>query len=124
MTRATGGYPIYAYEFNDPNSYGFTGVKGAVHTSELPYLFPNWNNVAPPTGKGLVPASQALSSTMLGYWRNFVTNGNPNGTGLPNWPAYKLDTDVLQLAPSAVEIGTDVGAEHKCAFWNSLGRSL
>jgi para-nitrobenzyl esterase len=123
LTRATSGYPVYAYEFNDPNAYGFTGVKGPVHTSELPYLFPNWNNVAPPGGKGLASASQALSATMLGYWRNFVTNGDPNGPGLPNWPAFKLDTDVLQLTPGAVEVGTDVGAEHKCPFWNSLGRS-
>ena len=123
LTRATSGYAVYAYEFNDPNAYGFTGVKGPVHTSELPYLFPNWNNVAPPSGKGLAPASQALSATMLAYWRNFVTNGDPNGPGLPNWPAFKLDTDVLQLVPGAVEVGTDVGTEHKCPFWNSLGRS-
>ena len=124
LTRATGGYPIYAYEFNDPNAYAFTGVKGPVHTAELPYLFANWNNVAPPAGKGLAAASQTLSTTMLGYWRNFVTNGNPNGPGLPDWPAYKLDTDVLQLAPNAIQTGTDVGTEHKCPFWNSLGRSL
>jgi len=124
LTRATSGYPVYAYEFADPNSYGFTGAPGPVHTAELPYLFPNWNNVAPPAGKGLAPASVALSKTMLSYWTNFVKTGDPNGPGLPIWPPYHLDSDVLQLVPNAVSAGVDVGAEHKCAFWNSLGRSL
>lgn len=123
LTRASGGYPPYAYEFDDPNAYSFTGVAGPVHTAELPYLFANWNNVAPPSGKGVAPASQDLSATMLAYWTNFVKKGDPNGPGLPDWPAYNLTTDVLQLAPGNVTTGTDVGAEHKCAFWNSLGRS-
>lgn len=124
LTRASGGDPIYAYEFNDPGGYSFNGVPGAVHTADLPYLFQNWNNVAPPAGKGLTQASQTLSTTMIGYWTNFVKNGDPNGPGLPTWPAFHLDTDVIQLAPRAVATGIDVGAEHKCPFWNSLGRSL
>ncbi len=124
LTRASGGYPIYAYEFNDPGAYAFTGAPGAVHTAELPYLFQNWNNVAPPAGQGLTPASQTLSTTMIGYWTNFIKNGDPNGPGLPTWPPFRLDTDVIQLAPRAVATGIDVGAEHQCPFWNSLGRSL
>jgi para-nitrobenzyl esterase len=124
LTRATGGGPIYAYELNDPNGYGFTGARGPVHTADLPYLFQNWNNVAPPSGKGLAPASQSLSTAMIAYWANFVRTGDPNGPGLAQWPYFRLDTDVLQLAPNAIATGTDVGAEHKCPFWNSLGRSL
>jgi para-nitrobenzyl esterase len=98
-------------------------VKGPVHTAELPYLFPGRSNGAG-TGNQLAPASQPLSATMLAYWRNFVVNGNPNGPGLPEWPAYNLTTDIIQLAPNAVATGTDVSVEHHCPFWNSLGRSL
>ena len=25
---------------------------------------------------------------MMGYWVNFATRGDPNGAGLPAWPAY------------------------------------
>jgi para-nitrobenzyl esterase len=98
-------------------------IRGPVHTAELPYLFTNPSGVAPPGG-ALPPESQALSATMLSYWTNFIKNGNPNGKGLPDWPAYNLTTDILQLAPNAVATGIDVSAEHKCPFWNSLGRSL
>jgi para-nitrobenzyl esterase len=120
LARATGGYRPYAYEFNDPNAYASNGVRGPVHTAEIPYLFPNKVDA---TGKGLPPESQSLSKTMLAYWTNFVKTGDPNGPGLPNWPAFNLTTDVMQLAPGAVATGTDAGAEHKCPFWNSLGRS-
>jgi carboxylesterase type B len=25
---------------------------------------------------------------MSSYWVNFITNGNPNGEGLPEWPSF------------------------------------
>ena len=115
------GTPLYAYEFADPNAYAFTGAKGPVHTSELPYLFPNWSNVYPPAGPGVPSGSQTLSASMVTYWGNFIANGNPNGPGLPTWPAYAGPTTALQLAPSAIQTGLDVNAEHKCSFWNGLG---
>jgi para-nitrobenzyl esterase len=41
-----------------------------------------------------------VSETMLSYFANFIINGNPNGTGLPEWPAAKpADTnpDIMVL---------------------------
>ena len=29
------------------------------------------------------------------YWANFVKSGNPNGAGLPEWPAYHSTSDML-----------------------------
>jgi para-nitrobenzyl esterase len=123
LARASSGAAVYAFEFNDPAGYAVNKIRGPVHTAELPYLFTNPSGVAPPDGK-LPPASQALSTTMLAYWTNFIKTGNPNAKGLPDWPAYNGPTDILQLAPDAVVTGVDVSAEHKCPFWNSLGRSL
>lgn len=33
------------------------------------------------------PAVRALTGTLRGYWLNFARHGDPNGPGLPRWPA-------------------------------------
>ena len=30
----------------------------------------------------------ALSERIMSYWVNFAKSGDPNGQGLPNWPAF------------------------------------
>ena len=34
------------------------------------------------------PLDRQLADMMSSYWANFATGGNPNGAGLPEWPAY------------------------------------
>ena len=35
------------------------------------------------------PDDYKVSETMQNYFANFIKTGNPNGTGLPEWPAAK-----------------------------------
>jgi para-nitrobenzyl esterase len=116
IARATNASPVYAYEFNDPDTPASQlATRGPVHAAELQYLFPT---------TALAGASQGLSEAMIAYWSNFIRSGKPNGQGLATWPAYAKPTDVMQLVPGAVSTGKDVNANHKCGFWNSLGFAL
>jgi para-nitrobenzyl esterase len=43
-----------------------------------------------------------LADTMSSYWVNFITKGDPNGSGLPNWPQYRdINSKVMVLGDTA-----------------------
>jgi para-nitrobenzyl esterase len=70
---------------------------GAYHTGELPYTF-NTLGCGDPREAGFEygDADYAMASLMSDYWVNFITTGNPNGPGVPEWPAYTLANEPYQ----------------------------
>jgi len=61
-----------------------TAAKGAVHSAEIEYAL---GNLATNKVYDWTPADYQLSKIMQGYFVNFIKTGNPNGVGLPAWPA-------------------------------------
>jgi para-nitrobenzyl esterase len=94
--------------------------RGATHTAELAYVF---NNLIPAT----VPwtdADRALADTMSSYWANFAANGDPNGKGLPAWPAFKEKTSERALIlGDKVESGMPVETA-RFAFYDGVYAKL
>ncbi|MGO9095818.1 MAG: carboxylesterase/lipase family protein [Bryobacteraceae bacterium] len=87
-------HPTYEYEF----AHAIPGqeAQGAVHGSELPYIFgyfPRWGNIA---GK-LADMDIQLSGLMESYWTNFAKTGNPNAAGLPDWPQYGVERKYIRF---------------------------
>jgi len=66
----------------------------ATHTVEIPYVFNNLraprvypDASSPALGSASAP-ERALAERVSSYWVNFARKGDPNGKGLPRWPAF------------------------------------
>ncbi|AYL97857.1 carboxylesterase/lipase family protein [Mucilaginibacter celer] len=85
---------IYVYRFTRrlPATPAFEKY-GAFHTGEVAYAYDNLKFLNRPWE----PVDQQLATTMSAYWANFVKTGNPNGKGLPQWPAYTADKNSIMM---------------------------
>jgi para-nitrobenzyl esterase len=112
--------PVYEFEFADrdaPPVMDNPGFEmGAVHASELPYLFPHFDNTAHVAGPALAPGSGRLSRAMLEAWTSFAREGRPHSSALPAWPTYAGHATVMRLKPD--ESGLyDAAEAHHCRDW-------
>ncbi|OON66241.1 carboxylesterase/lipase family protein [Hymenobacter sp. CRA2] len=104
----TGGQPVYRYLYARPRPAmvpamgnaqpGLAGgvvkgdakapvappARGAVHSAEIEYAL---GNLATNKVYAWTPDDYRVSTTTQGYFANFIKTGNPNGKGLPAWPA-------------------------------------
>jgi para-nitrobenzyl esterase len=83
------GRPVYRYYYVHPRPAAKDPAQnpphsGAVHSSEIEYAL---GNLATNQVYAWTPEDDSVSATMEGYFANFVKTGNPNGAGLPTWPA-------------------------------------
>jgi para-nitrobenzyl esterase len=90
---------VWTYYFSRAIPWPDQPQYGAFHTSEVPYVFGNFKLLNRPWE----PIDRQLSATMMAYWVNFATTGDPNGKGLPQWPA----SDVKN--PVTMELGEKTG---------------
>ena len=65
--------------------------RGSPHGADVPYVFQRLNASNPRTTKTDLEISEAMAT----YWTNFAKNGNPNGEGLPDWPAFSDSNPVV-----------------------------
>lgn len=93
---------LYRFQWKVPRALLASDAEdlGAVHALELPFMFGTLDldeKTAPGAPRVLADPAQraqarALSDAMVSAWTNFARSGNPNGVGVPTWPAYDLAT--------------------------------
>ncbi|MEV4315571.1 carboxylesterase family protein [Actinocrispum sp. NPDC049592] len=105
-----GTNPVYTYLFTwESPVHG--GKYGATHILDSPFWF---NNVdaAPITGDG--PDRRALADRMSKALIAFARTGNPNHSGLPHWPAYRIGDRPTMVIDTTCELRLDpYGAERE-----------
>ena len=76
---------VYYFDHRTPQS-----PNGAGHAAEIPYVFRTLGKFAGPVGLIGPPRVEdlAMSDLMSSYFVNFAKSGDPNGAGLPPWPAF------------------------------------
>ncbi len=69
-------------------------ARGAVHSAEIEYAM---GNLATNKVYAWSAEDYKVSEVMQAYFANFVMHGNPNGAGLPAWPAANRGDAVVQM---------------------------
>lgn len=111
LQMKTGGKPVYRYLYarprprylgmpgqsqppDAPSAPRPAGPQGAVHSAEIQYAMGNLDLDKRYTWE---PADYEVAKTMQAYFVNFIKTGNPNGSGQPEWPQYRADSNYQRV---------------------------
>lgn len=94
LQSKTGKSKVFYYYFDQHPDYPAGSPQygyGSPHAQEVAFVFKDLDPANPQTTK----SDLEISNAMAAYWTNFAKYGNPNGNGLPQWPAFSNKNPVV-----------------------------
>ena len=107
------GAPAYVYWFQWQTPV-LDGRPRAYHCSELPFVFANTDRCAAMTGGGA--DARALGDKVADAWVAFARNGNPNHSGLPQWPAFSAERGETMVFDTTSVVKNNPDREERAAL--------
>ncbi len=87
-------HPDYSADASQPD-------RGSPHAAEIPYVFEHLEGLRRTPSK----EDQQISDAMATYWTNFAKHGDPNGKGVPAWPAFSEKTPTVMYFSGTAHTG-------------------
>jgi para-nitrobenzyl esterase len=94
LQSKTGKSKVFYYYFDQHPDYPPDSPRagyGSPHGADVPYVFEHLDDTRHP----VTPDDQRISDAMAAYWTNFAKHGDPNGEGVPAWPAFSDKNPVV-----------------------------
>jgi para-nitrobenzyl esterase len=89
---------------------------GAFHTSEVPYALDTLGM----SDRPFTDADRKIADVMSSYWANFAKSGDPNGQGLPHWPATTEKPETTMRIGDATAAIPLAASPEKAEFWHQF----
>ncbi len=83
----TGKSKVYYYYFDQHPEFPTESPRfgyGSPHGQDVGFVFQHLN----PNSQNATNTDQQISEAMATYWTNFAKYGHPNGSSVPEWPAF------------------------------------
>ncbi len=110
LQSKTGKSNVYYYYFDQHPDYPEGSPQhghGSPHAQDVPYIFQHIDPSNPQTTKSDMEISEAMGT----YWTNFAKNGNPNGEGVSEWPAFSDANPEVMYFSQTPHVGPVPSAE-------------
>lgn len=110
LEAQTGKSKVFYYCFDQHPEYPAYSPRvgyGSPHGADVAYVFQHLN----PSNPQITKSDLAMSEAMATYWTNFVKRGDPNGEGVPAWPAFSDAKPVVMYFAQTPHTGPVPSAE-------------
>jgi para-nitrobenzyl esterase len=115
--RHSAAHPTYEYEF----AHAIPGqeAQGAVHSSDLPYVFGYFPKVGNIAGN-FTSTDLELADRIETYWTNFAKTGNPNSATLPEWPQLGAARSYIQFSQDGKTVTATGLRSRQCGVYREM----